>query len=171
MKIGCGFIVLCIVGLLGISMLYYSIVPYMQDEDKDSDYINTTAYVVETLQFRDEQDSSYWYVIPILEYSVDGQIIVDTAYHERMRDRYYDNNDTTQALLPNNTALNIQVNRDDLYDYSIVYENTFMFHLKNELSAYRIGFIIVGSIFLLIFLRGLSKTFAYKEPPPDQRLR
>jgi len=167
---GCGFIILCVIGLLGISMLYYALGPYFDTETQISseDEEFTEAFVYNVFTKEDPTDSAYYKVIPVIEYSYKDSIYTDTAYSlarttekdgfiDEMATYYYQEGD----------LISVKVSGPDEYEETDAIP---IEHLLQEIiTEWQIGLIIVGSVFMIIFLRGLSKTFAYKEPPQSER--
>ncbi len=171
MKKGCGFIFLSIVGLTAISILYYTLEPLIKEStpEDDDNTLYTTGYVAEVLEFNDENKPSDIILVPMMEFTVADTFILDTAYHLRVM---IDKSEIDNAPYQHGDIISLSVNAENYKDYKIVDEATIVGHeLQYVISEYSIVLLIIGSILMLIFLRGLSKTFAYKESPANERIR
>jgi len=166
---GCGFIILCAIGLLGISMLYYSLSPYLSEETPSfSDNVYTSANVYDVISKDDETDSAYLKIIPLIEYRYNDSLYSDTAYNlarTTEKDGYFE--EIGSYYYKEGDKISIQVSAPD--EYKEAPDLPLEYALQGIIEEWQIGLIIVGSIFMIIFLIGLSKTFSYKEPPEADR--
>ena len=170
MKKGCGFILLSIIGLLAISILYYTLSSWDDDEaHKEPSVYYTRAYVVEVLTFQDESEATLINKVPILEFSVNANYYLDTAYHLRETVK---NNDYAVTSFRTGDNLSIAINPKDPKDYELADSlEVIQYDLLLLFKEFRIGLLIVGSLMLFGFLRGLSTTFKYREPPASERIK
>lgn len=128
-----------------------------------------TGYVADVLEFIDENESEKAYMVPIMEFTVSSSFILDTAYHLRVQ---VDSSDIYSAPFVQGDLMTLAVDANDYDNYKVAAEiDMVSSQLQNAMKEYTIVLLIIGGILLLVFLRGLSKTFAYKEPPASERMR
>ncbi|MEP2771970.1 MAG: hypothetical protein ABJH05_07460 [Fulvivirga sp.] len=171
MKKGCGFIFLSIIGLTAISILYYTLTPIFNEStasEESSSTMYTTGYVADVLEFTDENDPGKTYIVPIMEFTVSSSFILDTAYHLRTQ---VDANEIYSAAFVQGDLITLAVDANDYENYKVAAEiDMVSSQLLSAMKEYTVVLLIIGGILLLVFLRGLSKTFAYKEPPASERM-
>jgi len=170
MKKGCGFIFLSIIGLTAISILYYTLTPIFNETTapEESSTLYATGYVADVLEFTDENVSGLTYIVPIMEFTVNSSFILDTAYHLRSQ---VDSGDIYSAPFVQGDLITLAVNTNDYDNYEVAAEiDMVSSQLQGAMKEYTVVLLIIGGILLLVFLRGLSKTFAYKEPPVSERM-
>lgn len=170
MKKGCGFNFLSIIGLTAISILYYTLTPIFNETTapEESNTLYATGYVADVLEFTDENDSGVTYIVPIMEFTVSSSFILDTAYHLRAQ---VDSGDIYSAPFVHGDIVTLAVDADDYENYEVAADiDVVSDQLQGAMKEYTVVLLIIGGILMLVFLRGLSKTFAYKEPPASERM-
>lgn len=163
---GCGFIIICVIGFVGIAMLYYALSPLTSEETASVNY--TDGYIADVIAQDDPTDTAYLKVIPVLEFSYEGSYYTDTAFHlARTTEKSGYVDDIGNFYYQREDIVLLEMTSPD--DYQLAGDLPIPYIIQNLVKEWQTGLIIVGLIFTLIFLRGLSKTFAYKEPPRADR--
>ena len=166
MKKGCGFILLCVIGLIGISLLYYALLPFYDTqaiEKAEKSYVQGTITDIFTIEA--DFDTTMLKVIPVLEYDHQGTHYTDSAYHlARHEAKLGYVREIGYFHYKPGTQLTLELDPESPKEYKIKEELPIDLALHRLALELQTGFIIVGSILMLIFLLGLSRRFKYQAP-------
>ncbi|MDX1629250.1 MAG: hypothetical protein R3345_11160 [Fulvivirga sp.] len=169
-KKGCGFIVISIIGFIGIGLLYFGLSPYFDLESSRSDaYIR--GEIVDVFTVDNQYDSSLLNVVPVISYEYAERQFIDTAYHlSKTEPRLGYTPLLGEYHYKKNSSAIISVEKKEPSNYMLVDELPLDRAVQDLAKEWQTGLLIIGSIFTFIFLWGLSRLFRYR-PPADRSQR